>query len=322
MADSKKVPSKPRYVDPGGMQSYPPPSSFTDVTAHCFVVKGDRSRLQALVDRMLNEPAGGAVEYVVLSSHVLLTFIDVEVGRFDAFPDRGYGTEHECDFWVPIARVKRHGKLKLLEEVAFFMPYLFVDNSAAIISGREVYGFLKQWGWISMPTADEPDAPFWCDVQGTAVFSENAHIERTRLLSVEPAADARDGSELQDFGAAVHAVAHAMKIHHGITLPGFNLAKELLEMLLKGELPVVFLKQFRDIEEGDGACYQAITETKARIDAFKGVHREGAVDLDLAVLDSHPIGCDLGIESQRAALALRARLDFSALPGRVIWEAE
>jgi hypothetical protein len=314
-----------RYVDYGGMQSYPAPSSFTDVTVHGFVLEGDRGKVQALVDRMLNEPCGGAVTYVAFSSHVLLSFIDVEVGRFDRYPNVGYGTEHECDLWVPVARVKSDGEIRVAEQVAWFVPYLFVDSSAAIASGREVYGFQKQWGWISMPTPANPGAPFNADVQGTRSFGMDSHIERIRLLemqSVGGAAPRKVRSEWTSAVQALDALRHACGADADVTLPGLGIGKELLDLLFEGEMPLVFLKQFRDIGGGDGVCYQAITEACARIDRFHGFHLDNEYDLVLQELESHPIQDELGVASQRARLCFDAELDFSALAGRVVWKAD
>jgi hypothetical protein len=307
------------------MQSYPAPSSFTDVSVHGFVLQGDRGKAQALVDRMLNAPCGGAVEYVAFSSHVLLTFVDVEVGRFDAYPDVGYGTEHECDLWLPVARVKSAGGVRRVEQLAWFVPYLFVDSSAAIVSGREVYGFQKQWGWISMPTRTSPGAPFSADVQGARSPGKDSHIERIRLLELVPAGGGGPRKVRSEWASAVEAVEalrHAFGAGGAVTLPGLELGKELLDLLLHREMPLVFLKQFREIGGGPFACYQAITEAPARIDRFHGFHLENEWDLVLQPLASHPIGPELGVESQRAVLCFDAELDFSALPGRVVWKAD
>jgi hypothetical protein len=307
------------------MQSYPPPSSFTDVTVHGFLLEGERSKAQALVDRMLNEPCGGAVEYVAFSSHVLLSFVDVEVGRFDQYPNAGYGTEHECDLWLPVARVKYEGKVRVVEQLAWFVPYLFVDSSAAIVSGREVYGFQKQWGWLSMPTRANPSAPFSADVQGTRTLNKDSHIERIRLLEMQPvggAAPRKVQSEWSTAATALDALRRTVGADGDITLPGLGIGKELLDLLFQREMPLVFLKQFRDIGGGSDVCYQAITEAPARIDRFHGFHLDNEYDLVLQDLDSHPIRAELGVASQRASLCFDAELDFSALPGRVVWKAD
>lgn len=38
--------------------------------------------------------------------------------------------------------------------VAWFAPYFFVDSSHSMITGRDVYGFPKELGWVTM--SDQP----------------------------------------------------------------------------------------------------------------------------------------------------------------------
>lgn len=313
----------PRYVDYGGMQAYPAPSRFTDVAAHGFLLEAARERTQAFVDLLLNAPAHGAVEYRTFASHVMLTFVDTGVGRFSAFPNIGYGSEREVVFWVPVARVKREAGVAIVEQLAWFVPYIFVDNPIAMVSGREVYGFLKEWGWISLPTATDPGAPFWCDTLAAKQFSPDTHIQRLRLLemtAVDPGAPRKVRTEWETIAEAVEAIRHAMGAGDAITLPGLELAKEVLDLLVHGEMPLVFLKQLRDVA-GDGACYQAIVEANARLESFRGFELDNAVDFVLQTLDSHPIAEDIGAQSQRATLCFDAEIAFTMEAGRVVWQA-
>ena len=72
----------------------------------------------------------------------------------------------------------------------------------------------------------------------------------------------------------------------------------------------VFLKQFRDAAEGTRACYQSVVE--APITVKRVSLRPSLRDWDLTIhhLDSHPIEQEIGIGSQRAAMAFDGELDM------------
>jgi hypothetical protein len=95
------------------------------------------------------------------------------------------------------------------------------------------------------------------------------------------------------------------------------LARDLYEEVL----PAVFLKQFRSIEDGEGACLQQIVAARYKIERFRALPLLHHHELTIHPLDSQPVGEELGLQSQRATLAYRAEIDFQVGGGKVIWDS-
>ena len=67
--------SKPLYVSRGGEQVYQPPFQSQNVHLYGFVFPLDEPKAsQRLVDKCLNEPAKGAVDYRLAAPFALVTF--------------------------------------------------------------------------------------------------------------------------------------------------------------------------------------------------------------------------------------------------------
>jgi hypothetical protein len=86
-------------------------------------------------------------------------------------------------------------------------------------------------------------------------------------------------------------------------------------------MPLVFMKQFRDVTADQNAAYQAIIEAPSPL---TGLHAELMGDYDFVLADalaSYPLTQDLGLKSQKALLCVKVKMDFQISPGKVIWEA-
>ena len=107
--------------------------------------------MQRLCDRVLKDPTGGALRYVVPRlAPVILTFGTI-AGLRSLHPshcDRGSASEPEAAIWVPTIAQRYEAGRYVDEHLAIFMPYLWVDDPIAFASGREVYGFAKTQGWM------------------------------------------------------------------------------------------------------------------------------------------------------------------------------
>ncbi len=315
----------PKFVSHGGMQSYPAPSSFTGVQIHGFILDAARDKTAAYVDKVLNQPAAGAVQYAAFASHAMLSFVYTAKGVFKEYTQMGYGSEREAVFWIPVARLRKHGPITVVDHVAWLVPYIWNDNPVAIVSGRDVFGFFKELGWSTMPDAGGPPGPFTLDTFGAIHYSPETHIERHRLIDLNPA----DPNQSRTIGAAWPTVEHAARALHTafgagdtVTIPGLGLFRELLDLLLHKRMPLVFLKQFRDAASSDGCVYQAIVEADATIDQFSGFQLENDYDFVLHQMDSHPIEQELGISSQSARMVFDAEMAFTMNGGNVVWQAE
>jgi len=89
---------------------------------------------------------------------------------------------------------------------------------------------------------------------------------------------------------------------------------------------VTFVKQFRDIELNQQACYQAIVEAHSRLLSTPKVGLlQGEYHLNVSHADSHPIDVDLGVPSEglTAQMAFWSEFDMLVETGKVIqsWPA-
>jgi hypothetical protein len=324
-------PERPEYVDHGGQQVFCQPLELHGVRFYSFLLEADGQALRELCDQRLNRPAGGQVEYHPLVPRVLLGVADIGKAFCVSPPDSAKGWIREVDvaFWVPVAAVRRDDGRARVERVAWFLPYVFVDSGIAAASGRETYGFPKALGQFQVPAG--PDGPVCVAVDTHVVerYGPGAgEVTPRRLLEVQPAADAGEGGLARVWGGIQEAFTDFMGLFRGtdgsVTLPGLGLAIEVLDFLTHQEVPLVFLKQFRDVADGRRACYQAIVEAPAQVLRFRTARElQGAYRVVLHHYDSCPIARDLGLtaEGQPALAAWYTDFDFVLRDGREVWRA-
>jgi uncharacterized protein with NAD-binding domain and iron-sulfur cluster len=311
------------YINVDGY--YPPPYTCLDVSMYGFIIGADKDKIRAYIDRVLNFPANDKRHYHVPSHYVMVTF--VQMGRVypgGQYAERGYGTESEVTFWVPLFRMNRNPHSSEWEtdwlKPIFFPAHLYIDNPTALTAGREVYGFNKEMGRLQMPTSGaEPDA-FSLDIYSLKTFSPNTGGAYNRLLTINRVGDppdADDGSLLDRLGDLVEAAKTAL-----LNKVLDNLHISLPTNLLDLEIPQVNLKQFRDVSGGEAACYQAITETDATIDRFTGGLLFGDYEMQLEEVASAPLFDELGLKSGRSVLQFQINMDMTMQAGQVVWSAD
>ena len=89
--------------------------------------------------------------------------------------------------------------------------------------------------------------------------------------------------------------------------------------LLAGDLPQIFLKQFRDIEQGDKCCYQAITEAVMRVTSLNSVGLSMGHPVTFADLESTPVITELGLQgTDHTGLGFKLTVDMELQPGQVL----
>jgi hypothetical protein len=310
MPSQSDVPSVQPYLSFPAEQSLIAPGVFRDVSIFCFVLQADYQVQRNLCQTFLNGPARGQASYSPLGL-VLLAFAHFgSVASAD--PDWGTLSYTDVGFWVPLANAAT-------APIALFPPFIFVDSPAALITGREAFGLPKQLGRFQMPrsiaeaSADERGR-FRAEVVGT-LTAGGANDWRT-IATVDPVAGAARGDP-----ASVTSVIERM-IAPG-SLPGPGGAAELLSRL--AAVPVVGIKQFRDIASPASACYQAIVEAPVSFVETLGqpeIVFDG-FDLRLMDLDSHPVAAALGIQpdTQRVPVAFHFQAAMRMDVGTVVWRA-
>ncbi len=311
--------TKPEYIARGGDLVMAPPLELNGATMYSFVVGADLAALQAICDQQLNAVCGPGT-YKPLLPIVAIVCADITDSYSTVPPDseKGWMSERDFGVWIPVVR---DGK------IGWYLPYVFVDNVAAMVTGREVFGFFKQTATLMMPP--EPKAPgaFSVDALVIAEFSPESQAQVLRLMTMTstenapaPAGSWTGPSDLfEDVFGKVRAMVGDVK-HLPISL--WDLLKNALGELVTGDVPMVFLKQFRDAVDPTKACYQAVIEAPAHLVKFHGGWFTHPHDITIVPVDSHPIAkeCGLPPTTFRAELGFWCQMDFLMKTGVVIAE--
>ena len=317
----------PAYVDGGpGFPVFRGPHAQQAAQLAALFFDADPQPLTALCNQYLNFPSGGHIRYVPLLPKVIVIFADMFVASRDERDGQvGRLPETEVSFWIPTVALRNIGSLFVPDHLAWFLPYLFVDESNSIATGREVYGFNKQHAYFEKPASIQHPA-FAVDVLGIKHFTPRATGQRERLLDLRRIGDApideRPGTWQSWDDAQTEALPELLKT---VAADTKNKLVEIATMLVTHPMRLVFLKQFRDIADTRRACYQAIVEAPLTLLQFQqGGSLSGDYVLRVNPLDSHPLARTLGLrleqDEQRATLGLWMKLDFLLGAGAEIWK--
>jgi len=324
---------RPRYVARGGEQVHAHPIVGRGCRVSAFPVPADRTALAQLCDRDFAQPSGGRVRLEPIGDRVLCV-----VARFDELGSgdpvdgpKGCTPETDVAFWVPVARVGRASR-RLTRRVGWYLPWVFVDLPWATIAGREALGLAKQVAALDITDDDAGLASVHVSTDVLHRYHPQSRVSAQPVLELERG-DALDSPpSLAEFAGRVLGSASVPTNRNGrALLPGLGLARQLVEIGLRRRLPLMTLKQFRDVADPWRACYQAVLECPCRV---RAVHEHGPVlhRYSLAVHDhdSHPIARELGLRgaggdtgTTRVALdsGWQMRFDFDFERGRELWRA-
>lgn len=318
----------PGYVDSDiGLPVFRGPYLQQDTDMAVLFFHADSERLTALCDRYLNAPSEGQTKYVPLMSNIAVVFADMQASSGDE-RDRQVGRlpETEVSFWILTVAMRKIGSIFVPDHLAWFLPFLFVDESNVIATGREVYGFNKQAGQFQKPTSiQRPE--FSLDVLGLKEFKPEAEGQLERLLDMRHA-DRVAGEEPSGIWHSWENARTAItpEILKTLAADSKNKVVEIAALLVTHQMRLVFLKQFRDVTNTQQACYQAIIEAPLMVQTFRqGGFLAGKYDMRVNRLDSHPLADVLGLRlengEQRSTLGLWMKLDFMLGDGVEIWKA-
>jgi uncharacterized protein with NAD-binding domain and iron-sulfur cluster len=309
-------PGLPTYVSQLGMgqMSHEAPLLVSDVQMHAFRLSGKRWRMQRLVDENLNLPsmrAGSSVRFTVLGNSALLAFL-YSAAAGPSAPDNRVGVmdDREAALFIPL--LQRDGlQLKLTA----WVPYLFIDRPIGMTMGREVWGYTKSAAQIAWPRPadDYRVVTSTLKVHAPQTVASDEEVLRLYRTQEQPAPlGASIWTTLGEVIAALVPEAALMKL-----LPGRN-------------LPVVNLKQFRDVENSKLACYQALVESPMEVGkSFNaGWLDTSGMKLDVFTCDSHQIVTQFGLANALGAdvttlnvkQGVWAKLSFTATHGRTLWK--
>ncbi len=293
-----------KFIPRDGQLLATPPMSM-ETTLYVFALAADFTRLQTLCDTYLN--IGGPVEFRALLPLVTL-YCSYEAPRPLTNPI-GWCPERDFGFWVPVVAGHRDGDGGFVgDKIQMFTPYLWVDSGVPLIGGREVFGFPKELATLTMPPTTKDPADFRVDTLVIPTYGPDSECVQRELLAVgpvvPPGAPPATGwrQELAALGRGVELLADIVKLVEQLVLGGDELPLPTPALimsaieLLRGQLPMVFLKQFPDVTASNDVCYQAIVETSIVITSdVKWSLLLGEYDASIWRYDSHRIVENLGL---------------------------
>jgi Acetoacetate decarboxylase (ADC) len=355
-ADSLRLPV---YVERGGEISYRHPAAADDIRMYGFVLDADKVLLDRYCDLSFNRPSGQKDRWEAAGSHVLLNFVDVPILRSVDRLDEPLGQvrEQETAIWFPVID---HVQNRMMWAV----PYMFVDSDLAMVGGRETYGFPKQLGRMTIPrnqqaptaltlssvtlarfapnsvarthtvvTANRrsgeaaPLVPGWADLRQAVLdliwLGENPEQRRPPVGGHRtPLASRRATGETEVLGR-VFPIPEMLGFAEALDSDA-DTARLLASQLIRQNIPMILLKQFRDAEMPGAACYQAIVQVPNTITFFRGGgFLPDDYEIRFSRLAGDPVQRELGVPSTlEPRIGFWLEFSFVVQLGTKLWEYE
>jgi hypothetical protein len=243
------------YIQRNDDPAIPPPYDFPEITMMSFRLPATVANLQALCDKYLNI---GKLEERGFEYRALFGFVDMELVTYpkmmfaqEPFSGWGFASQQELYFRFFVWKFISLGGILFPDPIPeLFFPFMFVDNSWSMTSGRAVLGFPKVMAQFD-PTP-VLNAPY--PITASALVLEK-FLPETKL-DWKPVVEILPGNGPAPAPAGLWPW---IGIAGEIADPYLN---ELLEALL-AKIPDAFstvqLKQSRDTPTE--ACYQAVVST-------------------------------------------------------------
>lgn len=285
----------PYAPPPQSDPEFPPPYRFEQVLARVFPIVAPYQRAMDVCDRFINDIARRdhfpfRIEPLPLllgpPDRALVRISIVTYGRLMSatYPELGFSKQNELLFDIPI----RLSEGVESPKCGVFVPYVFVNNDWSLISGRDVLGYPKLRGHFS------PDSlPTRVDVRAMREYGQDSEAKPMLLLDVA-------GSMSREAGTASDQTAWPfgpVGQMFGRDSP-YPLDEDLLNLMQKCAGSTtwnVALKQFRDAEQPDKACYQALVDSNLVLTKFYGHRWFPPATLRLHTYESLDLGKIFGI---------------------------
>ena len=281
----------PHFIEQHGDPQIPPPYSFPNVTIHSFRLAANMGTLTELCNARLNIGKG---EKRGFEYRPILPFVDLEVLHYprmvSANPRFNYGwlTQRECYFRLLVGRYDLTAGGPVPAEAAVFIPYIFVDNPWSVVCGREVVGFPKVMASITTPNSETGETGRLYPIRvSTDVFEQySAKSNQCGCPIVE--------IEDSQLGLASEEVPKGTIWPWGVFNPR-TIDPALLPYLQdRSRFSTIQLKQIRDAQESEIACYQALIHAEFAVDRMD-LKSLTAAEITIPRYDSLRIEQELGL---------------------------
>lgn len=339
------------YIARGGEIAWIGPCGYQNVKLYGFVIKADPILVDEMLSRYIAEPSqdlGAPIEVSGTTiDRVLFLFLDSERVQQPRAPERGSsGTFTEQLFALIVLGYRTFPN----PGPVMFAPYMYTSDTPGWKADREIYGLPLQHGKVTIQ-GDGSGMPSSLAVEARVIrrFAPDAMAADVTFLRIGKRGNApkrpRQGANgalarnIERRLAATRLEPLARRPAAIVPHPRFGVTAadarffqrfsrdagdrerqhdpgqpmRILDVLSSRQLPMLFLKQFRDIVFGDRACYQAIVEASFDI---VGARAEPSLDhyvLELQDVDSVPICRELGIPAGTVPVDFAFRVEAGDL---------
>lgn len=284
----------------------PPPYNFPGITIMSFQLPANLANLQDLCDRLLNigSLADRGFEYRAFTDFVdleIVTYPRMEFGELP-YSQWGYATQQELYFRFYVWKFDLFGGLLFPAPVPqLFFPFIYVDNSWSMISGRNVIGFPKVMAkFHPTPMLGANPLQITASAMALATHSPTTKLQMQPIVEINPS-------------QAAPVVPNGIWPWVGLTAAQANILDPNLQQQLQTFLAAnsylystVQLKQFRDLPSG--ACFQAVVETPFTPSAVSAPQPLPPVSITVNAYASLNIPKSLGFQ---AGVAMQPALQYS-----------
>lgn len=262
------------------------------------------------------------MQFRVSANLVLLTALYVQrMSSADPIgKSKGYVEEIDIGFWLHVYGGEAG---KPFTWRPWFLPiFLCVNAPSAMASGREIFGYPKSIGNIERKSVVSiNDATVRVSTEQFEKFGPNEKSSISELFSINKR-DTFSEKKItdSDMDAMSDSFFNCYEKNH-------NLSSNLLRankasFLPIAKMPMIFLKQFRDLTTANAACFQQIASvvTESENVRIKSLSTDWTIEIQDSA--SHPLRRELGLETQQQPeLGFAAELDFTVGFGDSLWSA-
>jgi hypothetical protein len=223
-----------------------------------------------MCDRYLNIAPPEVLEFRPLGGLVFMQ-VTTYTSLASQSDREGFFSENEISFNALVARGRRVNGRWQAEDLAFYFPYIYVDNPWAIATGREVFGYPKAWSQLKIPPDPKHPAGVRLETFVLPVLAPGSKLELKPLIEIDEYPEDPLSKVVREIKDVTIGIKDYLLGHDGL-LADLNqsLLTEVRQSLTEGRIPIVSLKQYRDTYSPDSACYQAIVSAIMRITKHTG----------------------------------------------------
>jgi len=291
-------PRLPRYVERGGEAVWRQPSLLHGARIYGFGVEVPSRHQQLTLDSFVNEVAAesqslyGCRPFCLRPCDgvemVMLLFVEYDRISSGNEHDKRLGGDTYCEFLATQLAISDD---PLWPELDWFISYIALDVDAPRLGGREIYGYPKQLGTIRLVRYDGFDPARQLTLEATVIRDRASHsaerdVTVVSITGPDTPPDSQSYSSPQqmflDLWRSWHAGGTVNTspdrifpfLGPGVVVRGANRpvgpGVDLVSALLNTGIGDVFLKEFRDSQDPERACYQAVCKTDTIPAKFHG----------------------------------------------------